>query len=262
MRARLSTVHGLTILLATACARDSSARDASARAREAEVERGQEHARVIPEGLNVSALAGGAGGLELTALTLQRRSGGIELLAALKNVGDVPACSAAVSVELFDAHGMSLASGIGGLLTQHFYRRTDGSGAIAACVGPGDVSMAAVADIPSDLVLEDVRSLIYRCPYFALDVEPIAGVTIGDVKMVGRPAGAAFAGRLVNGLEVALKQPSVSVFPINRVGRPLGMAVARATMLLAAGAEWRFETDSVDDPGVDQLAFPAGELAH
>jgi hypothetical protein len=249
------------MLLAAACSRHTVVDDAGAPDADPDAEGGGEQARIVPEGLSVSALAGGAGVLELTALTLRRRGDEIALYAALKNVGDVPACSAAFSVELFDGSGQSLAAGIGGLLTQRFYRRSDGSGAIAACVGPGDVTMTAVADLPSDLVIEDVRSLVYRCPYFALDVEPIAGVTIREVKKVDRGAGTIFEGTLVNGLQVTLRKPSVSVFPINRVGRPLGLATARETAELAPGGKWMFETESVTESGVDQLAFPAGELA-
>jgi hypothetical protein len=250
----------VVILLAAACARDTIVDDAGAA--KADVERGEEQARIVPEGLSVSALAGGTGGLELTALTLQRKGSEIELYAALKNVGNVPACSAAFSIELFDLNGQSLAAGIGGLLTQRFYRRTDGSGTIAACVGPGDMSMTAVAGLPPELAIEEVRSLIYRCPYFALDVEPIAGVTIAEVNEVERSGGTVFEGTLVNGLDVALKSPSVSVFAIDRVGRPLGVARASEMTELAPGGEWRFVTDAVADRGVRQLAFTAGELAN
>jgi hypothetical protein len=250
------------MVLVTACAPGTGVDDAGAPQVDADLDGGEEQVRIVPEGLSVSALAGGTGVLELTALTLQRKGSGIELYAALKNVGDVHACSAALSVELFDANGQSLAAGIGGLLTLRFYRRTDGSGTIAACVGPGEVTMTAVADLPPELVIEEVRSLTYRCPYFALDVEAIAGVTIGEVNGVERSAGTAFEGTLVNGLEVALKRPSVSVFAIDRVGRPLGMASAHEMRELAPGDEWRFVTDAVVDPGASQLAFAAGELAN
>ena len=244
------------MLLAAACARDTTGRDAG----KAAVEDEAEQARFMPEGLSVSALAGGAGVLDLTALTLQRRGEKVELYAALKNVGDVPACSAALSVELFDAGGQSLAAGIGGLLTQRFFRRTDGSDTLAACVAPGDITMAAVLDLPSELVVQEVRSLVYRCPYFALDVEPIASVTIRDVKRVQQGAASGYRGTLVNGLAVALNKPSVSVFPVNGAGRPLGMLSASAAMELEPGGTWSFETDALPVRGADQVAFPAGEL--
>lgn len=217
-------------------------------------------ARMVPEGLGVTALAGGNGVLDVIALTLHEGATNLEAYVALRNDGDVPACSAAVALELFDNSEQSLAVGISGLLTQHFYRLTDGSGAIAACVGPGDVTMAALTDFPSDIAVQDVGHVVYRSPYFALDVVPIAGLTIGPVSRVTASAGTAFTGALVNGLDVALSNPSVTVFPVNRVGRPLGVAIGRGTLEVAPAASWMFETNPVDVSGVDSVAFPAGAI--
>jgi len=217
-------------------------------------------ARVVPEGLSVTALEGGNGVLEVNALTLRNGADGPELYVALRNVGEVPACSAAVSVELFDETEQSLAAGISGLLTQRFYRLTDGSGSIAACVGPGDVTMAELTDLPSDLEIEDVAHVVYRSPYFALDVTPIAGLTVGPTKRVNEAAGTSYTSTLVNGLDVTVKNPSVTVFPVNGVGRPLGVAIGRGMIELAPGGRWVFETNAVDAPGVDALAYPAGAL--
>jgi hypothetical protein len=217
-------------------------------------------ALIVPEGLTVTALAGGNGVLDLIALTLRKGPSSTEVYAALRNDGDVPACAAAVSVELFDKTEQSLAAGIGGLLTQHFYRRTDGSGSIAACVGPGDVTMATVMDLPPDLVIEDVGYVVYRCPYFALDVVPIGGLTISQVKRVPGSDGTAYTGTLINGLDVAVSNPSVTVFPVNRVGRPLGMAIGSGTVVVPPGDSWAFETNTVGATGVDHVAYPAGAL--
>jgi hypothetical protein len=219
-------------------------------------------ALIVPEGLTVTALAGGNGVLDLIALTLRKGRSSTELYAALRNDGDIPACSAAVSVELFDHAGQSLAAGIGGLLTQRFYRVTDGSGAIAACVGPGDVTMAAVTDLPSDIAIEGVATIVYRCPYFALEVAPIDGLTISQVKSVTARAGTAYTGTLVNGLDVAVSNPSVTVFPVNRAGRPLGMAMGSSAIVIPPRGSWAFETNAVNVPGVDHAAFPAGALAN
>lgn len=219
-------------------------------------------ALIVPEGLSVTALAGGNGVLDVIALTLRKGLSSIELYAALRNDGDIPACHAAVSVELFDEAEQSLAAGIAGLLTQHFYRLTDGSGTIAACVGPGDVTMAAVTDLPSEIGIEDVGYVVYRCPYFALDVVPIDGLTISQVKSVTVSAGTAYTGTLVNGLDVAVSNPSVTVFPVNRVGRPLGMATGSGTVEIPPGGSWAFATNTVGAPGVDHVAYPAGALAN
>ncbi|WP_437493996.1 hypothetical protein WME75_21620 [Sorangium sp. So ce1014] len=218
-------------------------------------------ALIVPEDLTVVALPGGNGVLNVIALTLRKGPTHTELYAALRNDGDIPACSAAVSVELYDKTGQSLAAGINGLLTQHFYRLTDGSGAIAACVGPGDVTMAAVTDLPSDIVIEDVEHVVYRCPYFALDVAPIDGLTISQVKAVTRGAATAYTGMLLNGLDVAVSSPSATVFSVNRVGRPLGVAIGSGTVQIPPGGSWAFETNTVDTPGPDQAAYPAAAIA-
>ncbi|AUX20322.1 hypothetical protein SOCEGT47_007900 [Sorangium cellulosum] len=218
-------------------------------------------ALIVPEDLTVMALPGGNGVLNVIALTLRKGPTNTELYAALRNDGDVPACSAAVSVELYDKAQRSLASGINGLLTQHYYRLTDGSGAIAACVGPGDVTMAAVTDLPSDIVIEDVGYVVYRCPYFALDVVPIDGLTVTQVKAVTGGAGTAYTGMLLNELDVAVSNPSVTVFSANRVGRPLGVAFASGTVQIPPGGSWAFETDTVDTPGPAHAAYPAGAFA-
>jgi hypothetical protein len=215
---------------------------------------------IVPEGLTVTALPGGNGVLEVIALTLKQGPQHTEVYAALKNGGDVPACSAAFSVELFDRDEQSLAAGIGGLLTQRFYRLEDGSGMIAACVGPGDVTMAALADLPSSIVIENVSHAVYRCPYFALDVAPIDGLTISRIDSARGDGGTVYTGTLVNGLDVAVKNPSVSVFPVNRAGRPLGLAIGEGAIEIPPGGSWAFETSAIDTPGVDHFAYPAGAL--
>ncbi|WP_437661345.1 hypothetical protein [Sorangium sp. So ce1182] len=218
-------------------------------------------ALIVPEDLTLMAVPGGNGVLNVIALTLRKGPTNTELYAALRNDGDAHACSAAVSVELYDKSQQSLAAGINGLLTQHFYRLMDGSGAIAACVGPGDVTMAAVLDLPSDIVIEDVGYVVYRCPYFALDVVPIDGLTISQVKAVTGDAGTAYTGTLLNGFDVTVSTPSATVFSVNRVGRPLGVAIARSTAPIPPGGSWAFETNVVDTPGPDQAAYPAGAFA-
>lgn len=218
-------------------------------------------ALVVPAGLAVRALAGGNGVLRVTALTLQKGPSSTELYAAVKNEGDIPACDAALSVELFDRGEQSIAAGIGAVFTRRFYRLADGSGTVAACAGPGDVTMAAVTDLPSELDLDEVSYVVYRCPYFALDVVPIAGLSVGPLTAMVRDTGTVYEGTLVNELDIAVHNPSVTVFPVNRVGRPLGIATGRGTTAISPGSSWAFETPPIDAPAVDYAAYPAGALA-
>ena len=216
-------------------------------------------ALVVPPGIDITALAGGNGVFEVMALTLQKGPGGPELYVAVKNVGGVPACDAALSVELFDEAEHSIAAGIGALFTRRFYRLTDGSGTVAACADPGDVTMAHVTDL--DVAIDEVRYVVYRCPYFALDVVPIAGLAIDRVTSVARADGTAYTGTLVNELAVGVSNPSVTVFPVNRAGRPTGAATDRGTNEIPPGGTWAFETNPVDAKMAGYVAYPAGAFA-
>jgi hypothetical protein len=210
--------------------------------------------RIVPEGLDATAKPGGCGSLDLVALTLQRG----ELYAALKNAGAAPACSPVFSVELFDADQQFLATGLGGLLVQRFYRAADAAGSVVACVAPGDTTMVAITDLPSDIVVEDVAHVVYWCNYWAVDdAAALAGISITDVRAVTREEGVAYTGTLVNALEVALSGPSVAIFPLNRVGRPLGVALGVGVDEVLPGGSWQFETNTVHDAGVDRAAYPA-----
>ena len=219
-------------------------------------------ATVVPKGLKVRALPGGNGVLEVTALTLRKRDTTSELLAALKNNGNVPACHAAFAVELFDAGEQSLAAGITGLLTQQFYRRTDGSGTIAACVAPGERTLAAITDLPPELVVEDVSVVVYRCPYSALDVERIDGMVVERVEALARGGGIALAGTLVSSFKVSVNRPSVTVFVVDAVGRPLDFAIGTGDVQIPPGGKWDFETSAVEVSGAEYLAYPAGALGN
>ena len=221
-------------------------------------------AAIVPEGLQVIALPGGNGVLEVTALTLRRGPTGVELLAALQNRGDRPACSAAFGVELFDREQRSITAAIGGLLSQRFYRRTDGSDAIAACVGPADVTMVVLQDLPTDLPIQDVQTIVYRCPYFALDVVAVAGLVADQVAAVATAGGTAYRGSLRNGFDVTVLRPSVTIFAIDVAGRPTGMAIAQAEdgTQLAPGGRWSFETVAIPNISVKEryAVYPAGAL--
>lgn len=213
-------------------------------------------AAVLPEGLLVEAHASGCSALELSALTLQSGSAGLELYAALKNVGSSAACSPAFSVSLFDRDEQPLAMGVGGLLVQSFYRLNDGSETLAACAAPGDSAMIAVRDLPADVRLEDVGRVEYWCNFWMLEATPVGGLRVQDVQRVERDGGVVYTAKLKNGLDVALAEPAVSVFQLDDAGRPLGVASASAEEVVPAGGSWELETEVVAERGVTQAAFP------
>jgi hypothetical protein len=225
---------------------------------------GDDDELIVPVGLDVTLEPGGAGVLDLYALTLREGPDGLELYAALRNDGDVPACDAALKVQLFDTSGQPLGDYINGLYTKSFYLYTlpDGSTTIAACASPGDVTMTAIAITSSDIALSDVGSVVYYYSYFALDAVPIDGLTISAVNTVTTSAGLSYSGTVINELDMMVSDPAVAVFPLNRVGRPLGIASGSDASQIPPGASWTFQTSSVDTPGVDYAAYPSASFSN
>ncbi|MFZ5892067.1 MAG: hypothetical protein ACOY0T_13510 [Myxococcota bacterium] len=217
-------------------------------------------ALIVPQHIQVSALPGGNGDFELIALTLQKGPQNAELYAALRNTGTQVACNALVSLELFDKDEQSVAAGLSGMHTKHMYRLTGSSGTIAACVGPGDVTMAAVTDLPAELAVDDIGFVVYRCNYFGLDGVAINGFTISEITSVNSAGGAAYQGTFVNELDIAVTNASVAIFPVNRVGRPLAMATSMGTGEIVPRGSWAFQTNAVTTPGVAYEAYPAAAL--
>ena len=259
-------------------------------------------ALIVPQGLVVSLEQGGAGVLDLYALTLRDGPNGLELYAALTNDGDVPACDAALKVTLYDTSGQPLGNFINGLDTKSFYLYTlpDASTTIAACAAPGDVTMTEIDTTGSGISVADVGQVVYYYSYFALDAVLIDGLTVTQVNVVTSKAGTSdagtsdaatsdaatsdaatsdaatsdaatsdaatsnagttYTGTVLNGLDQMVTDPSIRIFPLNRVGRPLGVAGGSDSSQIPAGGTWTFRTDSVDMPGVGYAAFPAASF--
>jgi hypothetical protein len=213
------------------------------------------HAEIAPEGLTVTAHPGGCGIMKLTALTLQRGAENGEVYAALKNEGSTPACAPALTFNAFDRDEQTIATGVSGVLLHRFYRLSDGSGTMAACVGPGDVGMVAITDLDPELVA-DVARIEFWCTFWSLAVDAVGELDVIDVEPVARDGGVAYTGSLVNGLDVPVSTPSVAVLPLSSGGRPIGVARASGTQQLLPGASWEFETGVVPDGGADSAAYP------
>lgn len=223
-------------------------------------------ALIFPPGLDVELEQGGAGLFDLTALTLRDGPDGLELYAALKNVGDLPACDAGFKATIYDKNNQPLGMFINGLDTSHLYLYTlpDGSQTIAACASPGDVTMTNIFTMAPDIAVADVGSVVYYYVYFVLDgitlIDP--GFTVTDVQAVTGAAGTSYTGTFTNGLSMAVNSPSIRIFPVNRVGRPLAVAGANGSLQIPPGGTWMFQTDSVDMPGVDYAVFPAASFSN
>jgi hypothetical protein len=221
-------------------------------------------ALIVPQGLDVELEQGGAGTLDLYALTLRDEPDGLAIYAALKNDGDVLACDAALKVWLYDKSGQQLGMFINGLYTSHFYLYTtsDGTNTIAACASIGDVTMTRVGTLATDIHAADIGQVVYYYAYFALDASLIDALKVSQITPVTTAAGTAYAGTMVNDLSMMVSDPSVTVFPLNHVGRPLGITSASDTSQVPAGGSWSFQTATVDMPGTDFAAFPSASFSN
>ena len=220
----------------------------------------------VPEGLSVTKPTdGSSGAFTLLALTLQQNQELTEVYLALRNDGEEPACTAAFSVALLGANGDTVATGTRGLPVRQFYQfKLDESAepSVAGCVAPGEVSMGAILDLELPATQSGLEgiSLSYWLTYWNLtDLTPLQGsVTLENLKPVMRNDGVAYTGVLVNGLADETRPQAVSVFPLNRVGRPLGVAHSEGSGELAPGNRWEFETTTVPDAGTSFAAYPVG----
>jgi len=214
----------------------------------------------------MTKLDGAGEGLSLVALTLLQRLSGAELYAAVKNDSDTSACDAAITIEFLDREEQSLAAWVGGLYSGQLYRRSDGTDAILACLDPGELAMLGSTELPDEVRVEEVGALVYRFTYFDRDVlpfevVPIDTLTVSQLQSVSLVSGSAFTGTFENGLDVAVSDPIVTVFPLNGVGRPLGMATSSDSVAIPPGGTWMFETSPVNDPGVDRVVYPGAFIA-
>jgi len=213
----------------------------------------------VPEGLANTNLDGADVGLVLAAFTLVPGASGPDLYAAIRNDDVAPACSGGFVTYFLDDAGQVITSDGAGLEGGGLYQLPDGP--IVPCIEPGEVAYAASTDLPDTLVIDEVGSLQHQTPYFIIDgIVPIGRLAVSDVKVVTTASGTAFTGTVTNGLAMAVSAPAVSVFPLNAVGRPLGVATASATVGVPAGGTWTFETTAVADPGVATAAAASASL--
>jgi hypothetical protein len=213
----------------------------------------------VPEGLANTNQSGADVGLVLVAFTLVQGKAGPELYAAVRNDDVTPICNAGLVTFFLDKADQVVSSDGAGLQGGRLYRLTDGP--IVSCLDPGEIGMTASPDLPDEIAIDQLGALQHQLPGFILDgIVPIAGPVVSDVKTVKTASGTAYTGTITNGLDVTASGLSVSVFPLNRVGRPLGVATSIAMIDVPPGGAWTFETTPVDDPGVAYAAFAAATI--
>jgi len=213
----------------------------------------------VPAGLSNTNMDGQDVGLTLVAFTLVQGTTGPRFYAAVRNDGDAPSCEAGMTTYYFDKSGQEVTESGSVLHSGRLYKMTDGT--ILSCIAPGQVAMTASTDLPSSMMIDQLGSLKHLFPAFTVPgVVAISGLSVSDLQTVATDVGKAYTGKVTNELDVAVSAPAVTIFPVNRVGRPLGAATSSATSDLPPGGSWTFTTSAVDALGVDYVAYPTASV--
>jgi len=220
----------------------------------------------VPDLPNTNLDGDRAGGLKLIAFTLVREAKGQSLYAAVKNEGATPVCEAGMTTYFIDKTDQVVTSAGSVLQSKQFYRLDDG--VIIRCIAPGQIAMSAATDLPNEIVIEKLGYLQHRFPAFMIDgIAPIEGFDVSEVQTIARGDAKLYTGKLVNRFDKTVTDPSLAIFPMNRVGRPLGVATSKMATDLPPGSSWSFESTDVTDFGVGYAAyatarFPSNTIAH
>jgi hypothetical protein len=259
MRAKSLLTAAWAMRLALACTDDGAPAGGNAVGGSAGTTEPGDDVTFFPAGLPAMEL-NAEGGLTLVASTLVPGPRGPQLYAAVHNEGASPACEAGMTVNFKDKDGQIIATAAGALVSGRFYRLDGGAGVVIACVAPDQVAMTAMTAPPDRFVIEALGSLEYAFPAFLVpDIVAVEGIDVSDVRTVMTASGYAFTGTITNAFSEALSAPKVTVFPLNRVGRPLGVATSNTIPDLAAGERASFGTNSFDRAAAHHAAFAAAK---
>jgi len=218
---------------------------------------GGEELAFVPEGLPSIEAPGEEGGLVLVASTLMQGADGLELYVAVRNDGDAPACEIGAMTSFIGADEQVIETVGLPLQAGHLYEY---SGAVLNCLPPGEIGMGAALDLPDTIVLEELTGLEHRFPAFEVaGIIALNAFKVDDVEVVSGACGSKYTGVLTNQFERGIIPASITIFPVNEVGRPFGAATA-TTEGISAGEGWAFETSSVPNPGSDYVALPDGSV--
>lgn len=198
--------------------------------------------------------------LTLYASTLREGPNGLEYYTAIRNDGDVPVCMGSVSTYFVDCTDTLVYTWGAGLYLRDYYRHDFGEGGYTACIAPGQVAMTASTEgLPPQIVLDEVWYMKHEFPGFLFyDIVQVEQpITVTDVEVVPTENGGGYyRGVYTNRTDEPLSAGNVAVFPVNRVGRPLGVATTRIETEIPAGGSVTFETSVVADLGDDFVTFP------
>ncbi len=184
-----------------------------------------------------------APGMEVVAHTAREGVLGTEWLMAVKNTGTAYLCAIDVQFSFLDAAGTELGSGFG-LLDVDLVRGCDGACGFTNCLGPGKVGMLVDTLALSDVDVSKIAKVTHEFGALILtDAAPTTEIKVTEVtKTAGEFGGNVFSGTLKNDSPEGVKNPSVNIYGVNAVGRPLFASKAIERTTIAAGGSWPFKT--------------------
>ncbi len=212
----------------------------------------------VPQGLPNTNGDGQDVGLVLVAFTLVPGAAGPSFFAAVQNVLTTPLCEPGMMISFYDQNAELVGTAASVLQSGRFYQLGDGT--VIPCVDPGQIAMTGETGLPNTIVIDQLGSLVHLFPSFNVDVVPAGDLTVSGIAAAAADGGTGYVGNVVNQIGSMLSSPNVAIFPVNRVGRPLGMATATTTTDLPAGGTWAFQTGAVDDAGVGEVAYASGSV--
>jgi hypothetical protein len=216
----------------------------------------------VPEDLTNTLETGQEGvTLKLIASTLVQGATSAELYVAVRNDGNAPYCNAGVITDFIDKNGQTVATAAAGLQAKQLYQLDPTT--VLNCIDPGEVVMGASPNLPAEVVIGELSALTHRFAAFGVDgIVPLGSFTVSQVKAVANGAASVYQGVFTNTLSLKASAPSMQIFPVNRVGRPLGAATSSATIDVPPGGTWSFETTTVNDVGAGYAAYPAASVSN
>ena len=207
-------------------------------------------------------------GIELLAWTIRedpvfRTS---QFLLAIRNTYGSPLCGALIDVTFRDAAGVEVGDA-DEIVEGPPHRGVSGTGRLTTgCLSDGDVGMmAAGIFLRSGRNVGEIASGTYTVSAINLtDAVPTTHLAVsGLTPVLGTLGRQHFVGRVENrSPSSTFRNPTVSVFGVNAVGRPLFESSDIASVSISPGGSWSFETSPPAEGSFATLvAFPgASEL--
>lgn len=196
--------------------------------------------------------------IEVLAFTLREDDVfGEQYLVAFRSTSvDRELCAIDVTTRFFDSGGASVALAQGSVETPI---ARAASGGLTNCLGPGQLGMqAAPLELMDGARLSDITSA--RWELAATErTDVVASTELEVTNVAAVPTGFGgyeYTGQLQNRTSSSVNDPSVSIFGVNAVGRPLFESSDVELTTIAPSSAWTFQTTpSFDEPHAGFVAF-------